>query len=163
MDQPALPQGLGGLSTPLMESPFIAEDPRRKRDLDQLRLLAIFYFVWAGLMLLSIGFLVFHYVIMQTVFRSPEFLKTQGNAPFSPHDLMRLFIVFYVLAGTLLVIGSALNVASGLFLLRRKYRVFSIVIGALDCLMVPLGTALGVFTLIILSRESVIERYREVK
>lgn len=113
--------------------------------------------------MLGIGFLVMHYLIMQTVFRNPELFKNQGNAPFSPQDLMHVFLVMYVVAGCLCVLVAALNVVCGLFLLRKKYRTFSMVIAALDCLMVPLGTALGVFTMIVLARESVAEIYHEAE
>ena len=143
-----------------MEPAYVLEDPQRKRDLDQIKLLAIFHFVWAGLLLLGIGFLVFHYVIMKTVFTNPEIMKTQPNMPMNAKDIMRVMIGFYIAGGAMIVLASALNVASGVLLLRRKYRVFSIVVAALDCLAVPLGTALGVFSIIVLARESVAAIYQ---
>ena len=145
-----------------MDPVFSPEDPRRQRDRDHIKLLAIFHFVMAGLVLLGIGFLVMHYFIMQTVFRSPAMLNTpQGRPPFSPDDVLRIMMVFYIFSGVLCVVASALNVISGFFLLGGKHHVFSIVIAALDCLMVPLGTALGVFTIIVLSRDSVAAAYQE--
>jgi len=163
MDQSALSERLGGVNPPPLDASFLTEDPRRRQDRSQLKLLAIFHFVLGAFMLLSIGFLFAHYFIMQTVFRNPEMMKTQGNVPFSPNDVLRIMMVFYVIGGVFCILGSALNVVSGLLLLRRKYRVFSIVIAALDCLMIPLGTALGVFTIVVLSRESVAEAYREAE
>jgi hypothetical protein len=46
-----------------------------------------------------------------------------------------------------------------MFLWQRRYRMFSMLIAGLNCLQVPLGTVLGVFTLLVLSRESVQELY----
>ena len=57
------------------------------------------------------------------------------------------------------VIGMVLNLLSAGFLWQKRNRLFSIVIAGLDCLQIPFGTALGVFTIIVLSRESVRELY----
>ena len=54
---------------------------------------------------------------------------------------------------------SFLNVLSGLFLLKKRNRLFSLIIGGLNCLQIPFGTALGVFTLLVLSRDSVRHLY----
>jgi hypothetical protein len=44
---------------------------------------------------------------------------------------------------------------SGRYMAKRRHLTFSIVIAALSCLQIPFGTILGVFTLIVLSRQSV--------
>ena len=51
------------------------------------------------------------------------------------------------------------NLLSGLYLRARKYRMFSIIVAALNCLQIPFGTVLGVFTIVVLVRESVRELY----
>jgi hypothetical protein len=45
------------------------------------------------------------------------------------------------------------------FLLKRKFRMFSLVVAGLDCVQIPFGTVLGVFTLVILLRDSVRDSY----
>jgi hypothetical protein len=50
-------------------------------------------------------------------------------------------------------------ILSGYFLWNRKNRLYSFVIACLECLFFPLGTVLGVFAIIVLSRSSVIELY----
>jgi len=67
----------------------------------------------------------------------------------------RASVWFYVFMGVIILIGFAVNLMSGLFIRQRRHRIFSLVIAALDCLQIPFGTALGVFTIIVLSRESV--------
>jgi hypothetical protein len=52
------------------------------------------------------------------------------------------------------------NLLSGLFLRARRHRTFSMVVAAINCLHIPIGTALGVFTFIVLGRESVRKLYR---
>ena len=63
--------------------------------------------------------------------------------------------------GTWFITSGVLNVLSGLFLRARKHWTFSIVVAAIDCLHFPLGTVLGVFTIIVLIRPSVRELYGE--
>jgi hypothetical protein len=55
--------------------------------------------------------------------------------------------------------SGVLNVISGLCLRARKYRAFSLVVACVNCLHIPLGTVLGVFTIVVLVRDSVRELY----
>ena len=57
--------------------------------------------------------------------------------------------------GLLLWIKAAFVAYSGLSLRRGQHRVLSIVVACLCCLNMPLGTLLGVFTLIVLNRPAV--------
>ena len=144
-----------------MNPPIISQEFQRTKDGEHLNLLSIFHFVIAGLALFGIGFLFFHYTIMHTVFENPDFWKSQKNQPpFSPTEFWHIFVWFYLFAGVLLVIASILNLLSGFFLRQRRHRTFSLVVAGLDCLQVPFGTALGVFTFIVLLRDSVRESYR---
>jgi hypothetical protein len=61
--------------------------------------------------------------------------------------------------GFIFVVAAVLNVVSGIFLRQRRHRIFSFVIAGLDCLQIPFGTALGVFAIIVLSRDSVRQLY----
>ena len=78
-----------------------------------------------------------------------------------PKDFSEIFIWFYIIFGAVLVSVVVLNLLSGFFLRQRKYRTFSIVIGGLNCLQIPFGTILGVFTIIVLSRDSVRKIYSD--
>ncbi len=60
-----------------------------------------------------------------------------------------LFVLFF----------AVLNIISARNIGKRKGRVFSMVVAGIDCLSFPLGTALGVFTLIELSKEDVKQLY----
>jgi hypothetical protein len=61
--------------------------------------------------------------------------------------------------GVLLLVCLVLNVLSGIFLLQKRNRLFSFIIGGLNCLQIPFGTALGVFTILVLSRDGVRQLY----
>ena len=63
------------------------------------------------------------------------------------------------LAAALLAASCLINVLSGVFLGRRKYRAFSLIVAVIDCIHIPLGTVLGVFTIVVLLRPSVREVY----
>jgi len=125
-----------------------------------LKLLSVFHFVFGGLALLGIGFLGLHYIVLHTVFSHPEMFKAQPQA-MPPKAFLDIFVWFYVFMGALLLVCLVLNVLSGIFLRQRKNRLFSLIIGALNCVQIPFGTVLGIFTIIVLTRESVRELYSD--
>jgi hypothetical protein len=145
-------------AVPPLPSAALAEN-QRKKDAEHIKLLSIFHFVFAGLALLGIAFLFLHYFMMHTIFSNPALWKTQKDMTPPPQFILDVFVWFYVFMGAAMVIAGAANVLSGVFLRQRKHRVFSMVIGGLNCLQIPFGTALGVLTIIVLSRDSVRELY----
>jgi hypothetical protein len=141
-----------------MDTPPFITDDRRRKDNDQIKLLAVFHFVLSGLALLGMAFLCLHYFMMHYFFAHPEMWKGNGvNGP--PKEFFEVFIWFYFVMGFLFALACAANILSGVFLRQRKHRMFSLVVAGLDCLQIPFGTALGVFTFIVLLRESVRQSY----
>ncbi len=138
--------------------PAMASQGQLHRDQEHLKLLAIFHFIFAGLAVVGIAFLFVHYYIMHAVFSNPEMWKTQPQVML-PKAFLDAFIWFYLFMGFLFLVGLVLNVLSGVFLLRKSNRLFSFIIGGLNCLQIPFGTALGVFTILVLSRDSVRQLY----
>ena len=138
--------------------PDVATQNQQRRDREHVKLLAIFHFVFAGLAFVGIAFLCVHYAIMHTVFANPEMWKQQPQA-MPPRAFLDAFVWFYAFMGILLLTALVLNVLSGLFLLQKRNRLFSLIIGGLNCLQIPFGTALGVFTILVLSRDSVRQLY----
>jgi len=125
------------------------------KDAEHLKLLAIFHFVFAGLAVLGIAFLYLHYAIMSTVMNDPKFWRVQKARGFSPQEFITVFRLCYLFPGILFLGGGLINVLSGSFLRARTNRMFSLIVAGLDCLQIPLGTVLGVFTIIVLMRDSV--------
>lgn len=72
-----------------------------------------------------------------------------------PKEIIPIFIIFYIAIGVFLVALCVCNALSGYYIKKRKNRIFSFIIAGLNCMQFPLGTALGVFTFIVLTRESV--------
>ena len=142
--------------------PPMAALPRNQRNVDEdhLNLLAIFHFVVAAMMLLGILFLFVHYTMMHFVFANPDLWKDQKGGP-PPEAILNILIIFYVIGGAFMLVIGILNVMSGLFLRGRKNRTFSLVVAGIDCLQFPLGTILGVFTFVVLFRDSVRALYEQ--
>lgn len=132
-------------------------DPR-KADADHLKLLALFHFLLAGFALLGMVFLLLHYTLMSSIMLNPKMFEGQKGGP-PPQEFFALFQWFYWIFGALLVIGILGNLLSALWINARRYRMFSLVVAAINCFQFPLGTALGVFTILVLMRESVRDLY----
>ena len=143
----------------MSELPPLMKD-QRKIDADHLNLLAIFHFVGAGLAVLGIAFLVAHFAFMHAIFANPKFFENQKQPmPVPPEQILAMMKWFYLAGAVWLVASAILNVLSGVCLRARKGRTFSMVVAGMNCLHLPLGTVLGVFTLIVLLRDSVRELY----
>lgn len=132
---------------------------QRKADADHLRMLAIFHYVFAGLSVLGLAFLAVHYAFMHTMFSHPEMWKNANGAALPPREFLEMFVWFYVFFAVVCVAVGIGNLVSARFLQKRTNRVFSLVIACVDFLQFPFGTVLGVFTVIVLMRDSVRELY----
>jgi hypothetical protein len=142
------------------ELPPLPPIPRdqRKIDSDHLNLLAIFHFVGAGLGLLGILFLLLHFTLIHAAFGDTDQWKSRTHGP-APAFLFDVLKWFYLVIGIWFAGTGVLNLISGFFLWARKHRSFSLAVAGITCLHIPLGTVLGVFTIIILMRDSVRELY----
>jgi hypothetical protein len=97
---------------------------------------------------------------MHTVFTNPKFFENQKQPmPVPPEKIFAVMKWFYLAGAVWFVSSGVLNLISGLCLRARKGRTFSLVVAGINCLHIPLGTVLGIFTIVILSRESVREVY----
>ncbi|HEY7001063.1 MAG TPA: hypothetical protein VH330_04925 [Candidatus Udaeobacter sp.] len=125
------------------------------RDTEQLNLLAIFHYVVAGLGALF-SFFPLLYTIIGVIF---IFAARHGTAK-PGEDLPPEFLgwIFAVLGLALFVIGIVIAICiliAGRSLALRKHYSFALVMACIECLFIPFGTILGVFTIVVLSRESV--------
>lgn len=125
-----------------------------------LSLLVTFHYVVAGLGALFACFPFLHVGMGVMMLTNPDgFIQGAQNAQPPPPFIGYMFIIigaFFVLFGWAAAICTFI---SGRYLKHRKKRMFSFVNACLLCMFFPFGTALGVFTLIVLSRESVKQLY----
>jgi hypothetical protein len=141
----------------MSELPPIMRD-QRNIDADHLNLLSIFHFISAGLAILGILFVVAHYVMFSVIFANPKMWEAAKSGP-PPVEIFCVLKWFYLVFGFWFLMGGVSNVISGIGMRKRKWRSFSLFVAGLNCLHVPLGTILGVFTFIVLLRDSVREVY----
>lgn len=132
---------------------------QRKIDQDHLRLLAVFHYVGAALAVLGLGFPLVHYLFFHAVMANPDMWKGPKSGPPPPEVFFAFFRIFYVVFGFFLLASLAGNLLSAIFLGQRRHRTFSLLVAGLNCLHVPVGTVLGVFTFVVLLRPSVREAY----
>jgi hypothetical protein len=126
-----------------------------KRDLEHLKLLTIFHFVLAALTALGHSFFLIH-LVMGIMMVTGAFPGPKPGTPGGPPAFVGWLFTglggFMVLWGWSLAIGLAI---AGFCLSRRKGRMFCCIVAGFSCLHMPLGTALGVCTLLVLLRPSV--------
>ncbi|HLG41761.1 MAG TPA: hypothetical protein VI643_00240 [Planctomycetota bacterium] len=123
------------------------------RDEEHLRLLSIFHYVYAGITAFCSSIPLLHVTI--------GIALLSGAIPESEKDSASLKVagwMFVAIGGAIVLLGWTFAVL--LFMAARRLgsrrgKVFCTVVAALSCLHIPLGTVLGVFTLLVLSRPSV--------
>ena len=126
-----------------------------KQDKEHLQLLAIFHYVVGGLAALF-SFFPLLYTAVGVAF---IFAARHGTAK-PGEELPPEFLgwIFAVLGLVLFLMGIAMAICilvAGRSLALRKRYAFALVIACIQCLFVPFGTILGVFTIVALSRDSV--------
>ena len=128
------------------------------RDKEQLQLLAIFHYVVAGLATLFCFFPLLYSVLGGFLLYAANH-PGPGNQEPPPAVVGWVFIVLgvlFFLAGV--TMGICILIAGRSLALHKRYS-FAIVMACIECLFIPFGTILGVFTIVILSRESVKELF----
>ena len=125
------------------------------QNAQHLRLLAIFHYVVAGLAALF-SFFPLLYTTIGAIF----LFAARHGTPKQGEELPPEFLgwIFLVVGSLLFLLGIAMAICiliAGRCLSRCRHYTFALVMACIECLFVPFGTILGVFTIIALSRESV--------
>lgn len=122
-------------------------------DQEQLRLICIFHYVVAGFSALMGCLPIIHLTvgigILTGFFDQPQ--RNAGPDQFIGWIFVGLACVSMAMAWS----GTVVILLSARFLQRRTHHTFCLVVAGLECLMIPFGTILGVFTIVVLTRPSV--------
>jgi hypothetical protein len=142
------------------QPPYWAPPPQANRDDEHLRLLSIFHYVLGGIVGFFACFPCIHVAVgvLMVTGRMPS----GGSGP-PPQAFGWVFVimgsVFILLGWTLAIL---LLIAAGRLRKRRGWT-FCFVVACISCLFMPMGTVLGVFTILVLSRETVKAAFGQVR
>ncbi|AQT68134.1 hypothetical protein STSP2_01289 [Anaerohalosphaera lusitana] len=118
---------------------------------DALNILAVFHFVIGGLML----FFASVPMVMVLVFNFANWFGGMHGPRMHdavPATIFMTFMGFVVLS--VVVLGICV-ISAGRCLMKKRGYVFCMVVAAILCIFFPLGTLLGVFTIIVLMQDEV--------
>jgi hypothetical protein len=125
------------------------------KDLEHLKLLATFHYIVGAITAIWLSFPLIHVFIGLMFMLNPDGIAGDAKQSFPA----RLFgLIFVVIGGSIVLFGwtlGALTAYAGRCISRQEKHTFCVVVACVNCLHVPLGTLLGVFTLIVLFRDSV--------
>ena len=118
-------------------------------------MLAIFHYVVAGLAALFSFFpLLYTTVGAIFIFAARHGTPKPGEEP--PPEFIGWILA--IVGSLLFLLGIAIAICiliAGRSLAKRTRYWFALVVACIECLFIPFGTILGVFTIVVLSRESV--------
>jgi hypothetical protein len=135
----------------------MAEKDDVNSDLHYLNLLSIFHYVVGGMVYLFGCFPIFHLIFGIVMLVVP--MDDNKNDPF-PAKIIGCMMIFFALAFiTAAWTLATMIVVTGRKLAKKKSYMFCMVIAGIECIFMPFGTVLGVFTIILLSRPSVKELF----
>ncbi len=127
------------------------------QDVEQLRFLSIAHYIVGGLMALFSMFPVIHLAIGIAIVSGAFSDEADANQiPKAFGWLLVLLPAFAIVCGLAM---SAMIVLAGRRLQARQTYTFCLIIAIIECLMMPFGTVLGIFTILVLQRPSVRELF----
>lgn len=143
----------------------VATAPQYAIDDSHLRVLGILYFVWGGLALLAGLFCIVYIALGVMMLKNPGMMAPPPGSPAGGQPSADFMAGFFIGFGAAIlawgVLNGTLSILTGSALLRRKRRKLILITAGLTCLTVPLGTVLGVFTFIVMSRPTVKEAFTQ--
>lgn len=113
------------------------------------KLLGIFHFILAGLLIIPFGFLLLNIITAIIAL----FLVRQPDSGVSPNLIMFIIIPSAIVVAGCLFISCL--IITGLKLYRNRSWLFCMIIAVTECIVFPFCTILGIFTIIFLTREPV--------
>lgn len=124
-----------------------------------LRVLSILWYIYAGLLLLAMCFGGLYLALGITAFTNPDFFESSNPDEPPPELFAWMFTVIGGCFMLLAVVVGVLALLTARGLSRRGNFGLCLVTSAIVCLNVPLGTALGVYTIITLYSRGVKESF----
>ena len=134
------------------------------QDEQHLRLLSIFYYLYAGLTAILGCSLALVYVVGGLAVAAASEGIAADDPSLSPATIrgvaLGVAVVVAIVGLGIAWLLAGLFLYTGRCIANRRHRIFCLVMAALTCLSFPLGTALGVYSFFALSRPGVMEMFR---
>lgn len=121
-----------------------------------LDLLGIFHYIAGGMAIVFSCFPVLHLVFGVALLTGRIGSDTGGPDGQVIGGFVAGFALLFILLGLTI---AALVIAAGRFLRARRRYTFCLVVAGVECIFFPIGTVLGVFTIIVLQRPGVKELF----
>jgi hypothetical protein len=131
---------------------------QRKIDADHLRLLVLFHYIGAALSGVGLLFVFGHYSFLRFVLSHTRPAAGHAHGP-APDEVFKILIWFYLVFALWFLLSGISDLISARCIRARRHRVFSLLVAGLNLVHTPAGTMLGVFTFVVLLRDSVREVY----
>lgn len=125
-------------------------------DLQHLDLLGIFHYVVGTLAGLFALFPAIHLIFGVALMTGAVGEQTGGPDARLVGGFLTGFALIFILFG---LAFAGVMIAAGRFLRARRHYTFCLVVAAVSCMFFPVGTVLGVFTIIVLQRPTVKELF----
>ena len=137
----------------------------KRNNEEHLDLLAIFHYILGGIITFVGCFPLIHlamgiFISFGLLLSSPQ--QESGSANALPAVAGLLFIIIPSLIITVFWASATAVIFAGRYLKARTHYTYCLVVAVLLCLFTPLGTVLGVFSIIVLSKESVKELFEGI-
>jgi len=123
---------------------------------NHLNILSIFHYVFAGISGISACAPIFHLIMgVSMLFGNfyPEDVGAEMPFPFEMFGLM-----FTIIPAAIIFIGWIFTIAiaiSGYFLSQKRHYLYCLIMAGISCVFMPFGTILGVFTIVVLTKDDV--------
>ena len=137
---------------------------------ERLRLLAIGFYVKGAVGTIFVSFLLFHFVFMlgfsfmpesawnpppksATTVQSLSVTPSPSPRPVNPGPPVIMFRIFAGVIGVIILLGwtfGGLTIYAGRCVQKRTNRLFILIMGGLNCALIPWGTLLGVATFMLM-------------
>jgi hypothetical protein len=145
-------------------SPGKSRDPAIQGavDAEHLRLLEIAYYIAGGMTAFFSCFFILHFAMFLVLGLHPQFFNNGANYNSNPPP-PGLFLGMAGVIGVLIILGwlfGALQIYAGRCLKKRRHRTFVLILAGLETCFIPWGTAIGVWTILILQRATVSALFR---
>ena len=143
----------------------VVHSPEVQHALDEnhLKLLQIFHIIQGVLKLVGTLFVVVYFGLFSFLFSNPHFMESSSKGynhsstetAEIAHTRGGFFLIFGIIITIFMVAMTALSFFQAHCFAKRRHSLLCLILAGLDCLSLPYGTILGIFTFMVLFRPSV--------